>query len=413
MVSSRWLSHTGALCFLLVTPAFALGQRPVSCGCYCGITLPPPCSDSACIRACGGNRPRGRDRNPDPPPPPDPRESLRKEAKTLNEQGLAAWNNHNWQLAVQYFQAAVEKDPDNSTYRDNLANAHRQIELENERKAKEEADRIERQRRQAEEDQRFRTERDASSLKGIGQNADDFKGLDPSDSAPRPLSATTSTRRRQLEAQIARDLEAIRSLGFARRAEDFAEWERLSANARNEFWQEVASEVTDIIVDKAQDKLLQGFKHFDERKGDRWIAFLESQENPPPPELIEAIRGVSQLRNKGKAAYNAKHIFDGIKKVNDSIRVKDVKTAAPVLLDLMCDAVPRSPYNSSCNWFRRWSKFTVASLYNNATSRVARVEVERMTTLNERQLHLLNRLQKLLANHVKELKSVSQEDSQQ
>lgn len=420
MTSPRRLMHTVASClFILLTAVSVLGQQPVSCGCYCGTVLPPPCSDSACIRACGGDRDRDRDRGPDPPPPPsptptpDPREHLREEAKALNEQGMVAWNNRNWQLAAQYFQGAVEKDPDTNTYGVNLANARRQIALENERKAKAEADRIERRRRQAEDDRRFRSERDALSLKGVGENADDFKGLDPADSKPRPLSPITSARRRHLELLIARDMQAIRRLGFARRAEDFEAWERLSAKARDEFWAEVRSELTEIIVDKSRDKLLQGFKHFDERKGDRWIAFLESQENPPPPELIEAIRRVSRMRSKGKAAYDAKYIVDGIEKLNKARGAKDLKTGAPVLLDLVCDAVPQRPFNRPCKYFRTAAKLTLASLYNNATRRVARAEVERMTTLNERQLHHLNRLHKLMAKHVKELNSIPEEDAQQ
>lgn len=34
------------------TPSSAQG-RAVSCGCYCGVSLPPPCSDDACKSACG------------------------------------------------------------------------------------------------------------------------------------------------------------------------------------------------------------------------------------------------------------------------------------------------------------------------------------------------------------------------
>lgn len=41
------------LAFLAPLRAGAQGGRAVSCGCWCGKTLPPPCSDSACIEACG------------------------------------------------------------------------------------------------------------------------------------------------------------------------------------------------------------------------------------------------------------------------------------------------------------------------------------------------------------------------
>ena len=37
---------------LLAVPASAQG-RAVSCGCYCGVVLSPPCSDDACKAACG------------------------------------------------------------------------------------------------------------------------------------------------------------------------------------------------------------------------------------------------------------------------------------------------------------------------------------------------------------------------
>src|SRR5262245_60715335 len=30
---------------------------PVSCGCYCGVQVPPPCSDDACKSACGWQEP--------------------------------------------------------------------------------------------------------------------------------------------------------------------------------------------------------------------------------------------------------------------------------------------------------------------------------------------------------------------
>ena len=334
-----------------------------------------------------------------------------KEARSLNEQGLNAWNNRNWQLAAQYFQGAAEKDPDNNTYRENLNNARRQIELENERRAKEEADRLERRRRQAEDESRFRTERDQTPLKGVDANTD-LKGIDTDESTLRPTKASPiSARRRQLEMQIARDVQAIRNLGFARRTEDFVQWEQLSQRARNEFWDQVAGEIIDLIVEKSRDKLLEGFKHFDAAKGDRWIAFLQAQENPPP-DLIDAVRRVSQLRNKGRAAYDAKYIVDGIEKLNKSWQVKDVQSAAPVLLDLVCDAVPQKPLHAPCKYFRTASKLTVAALYDNASRRVAVAEVERLTTLNERQLHHLNRLQKVLANHVTQLKSVSEGDEQ-
>lgn len=63
---TRWFLLPLGL-FLVLAPA-AQAQRPVSCGCYCGVVLSPPCSDAACKRACGA---RGGERE-FVLPPPDP-----------------------------------------------------------------------------------------------------------------------------------------------------------------------------------------------------------------------------------------------------------------------------------------------------------------------------------------------------
>lgn len=52
-----WATILTVLVFLPIWPFVdcspVLAQRAVGCGCYCGITLPPPCSEDACKRACG------------------------------------------------------------------------------------------------------------------------------------------------------------------------------------------------------------------------------------------------------------------------------------------------------------------------------------------------------------------------
>ena len=43
--------------FILVFPQASFAQRTVSCGCYCGKTTPPPCSDAKCKSVCGWKEP--------------------------------------------------------------------------------------------------------------------------------------------------------------------------------------------------------------------------------------------------------------------------------------------------------------------------------------------------------------------
>lgn len=47
---------------LAASPAHA--QRVVGCDCYCGINLPPPCSEQACINSCGGSSGAGYEPRP-------------------------------------------------------------------------------------------------------------------------------------------------------------------------------------------------------------------------------------------------------------------------------------------------------------------------------------------------------------
>jgi hypothetical protein len=79
----------------------------------------------------------------------DPRLS---EARELNDLGVRAQNLGNWTLAAQYFERAVEKDPNSTLYRENLNNARKQIEIA-ERKAREEAKRREHESLRAQRDQ--------------------------------------------------------------------------------------------------------------------------------------------------------------------------------------------------------------------------------------------------------------------
>jgi hypothetical protein len=83
--------------------------------------------------------------------------------------------------------------------------------------------------------------------------------------------ARLAARDKELTAALDKDAEAIRNLGFARRAEDFAEWEKLGADAKAQFEKEVIDAATDQITGRVSDHLLESFSHFDAAKAGRWL----------------------------------------------------------------------------------------------------------------------------------------------
>jgi tetratricopeptide (TPR) repeat protein len=110
----------GIVCLILLGAGFAAAQKVVGCGCRCGVVLPPPCSDQACMTACGIS-------NPAPPPGPSPEEMARAErlrkASNAFKDGLLEMERSNWQTAIDKFNEALVHDPDNVEYKANLQRA--------------------------------------------------------------------------------------------------------------------------------------------------------------------------------------------------------------------------------------------------------------------------------------------------
>lgn len=148
MARIQWCSSLLAMTVALFA-VDSYAQRATSCGCYCGKTTRPPCSDSACKAVCGYMEPR--------------------------QGGIStpsAGGSHNPQSGGSYTPA-----PDYE--------AERRAQEEAQRK-REEDERIEAQRQQAERDRKFKEARDAAA-KGLksatpGGNTNTFglKGASPS-----------------------------------------------------------------------------------------------------------------------------------------------------------------------------------------------------------------------------------------
>lgn len=245
-----------------------------------------------------------------------------------------------------------------------------------------------------------------STTPGLGQAK--LHSVDPAPTAERNRLAV---RDQQITAAIARDVTAIKKLGFAGRAEDFAEWENLGADAKASFEKEIVDTATDAAIAKVRGRLLEGFKSFDEAQAARWIGRL-AKVQPRPVELIGLIEGLAKVKDKAKIAESAELVLDRIEQLQKAGQLAQPvghgqarEDLLLVGLDLVCDVVP-APGDRSCKLFKTTSKLTVASLYNNASRRVAVREVERLTTMTESQLHALARINELMAKHVRERNEV-------
>lgn len=216
--------------------------------------------------------------------------------------------------------------------------------------------------------------------------------------------ARLEARDKELTAGLEKDAEAIRNLGFARRAEDFAEWEKLGADAKAGFEKEIVDAATDQIAGKLSDHLLDSFKHFDAAKAGRWVGLLEKVE-PKPVELIALIQKVGSVADKAAMVEQAEAILKGIERLQQGSAAKTREDLLLLSMDLFCDIMPPAEA-ASCNAFKTVGKLTFASLYNNAARRVALNEVERLTTMTEQQLRALAKLNELTVKHVKERNDV-------
>ena len=295
-----------------------------------------------------------------------------------------------------------------------LYEAERRV-IEEAQRKREEEERIEAERRKAEQDRKFAEERDAAakSLKGFsppGRNANTFglKGIGPSSGELRTLqpradfapSPAIVKRREELDRQIKRDAEAIRRLGFARREEDFAEWQQLSAKAKADFEGEVIDTIVSVAVDKTRGKLLDAFKGFDATKASRMIEWIRARGiKPEPAALIAAIERVGRAANKARVADDAEFI---VKQIED-IRSARAAAADPVeSAKFVSGLLEGTVADPRVAFLITELKLTTAAVYNNATRRVARAEVERLTKLTEQQLKDLDRLRKVMERHVHE-----------
>jgi ribonuclease HI len=208
-----------------------------------------------------------------------------------------------------------------------------------------------------------------------------------------------------LTQNIERDLNAVRNLGFDRRAQDFEEWEKLATDAKRAFEDTVRAEAAGLIASKAKNGILAGVKSLDKVKVSGWIAALTKQD-PPPTEIIALLQRMASVTDADRVRLvtDAKYLAKLIENVAKTAKVSGWKDGLPVLLEIACEAFPSEA--TQCQWFKATASVTVASLYNNAARRIASNEVDRLTGLTEAQLRVLPKLNELIVGHVRDRNDV-------
>ncbi len=120
---------------------------------------------------------------------------------------------------------------------------------------------------------------------------------------------------------------------------------------------------------------------------------------PEPAALIAAIERVGRAANKSRVADDAEFIVKQIEDYRSARAAAGNSTESAKFVSGLLEGTIADPRVA---FLITELKLTTAAVYNNATRRVARTEVERLTKLTEQQLKDLERLRKLMEAHVRE-----------
>jgi hypothetical protein len=212
----------------------------------------------------------------------------------------------------------------------------------------------------------------------------------------------------RLTRSINTDITAINNLGFARRAEDFQEWVKLAKGAQKQFEEECKTQAIDIVTSLAQEKMFDALKGMDSARLKRLIELLEKEKDPTKEATLKALRELSAAKAirradmAKEAAVAATAIDRGIQGALGEKREDQLR----LWLDMICDFSEMAEVMKGCHLVKAELLVVTAALYNNASRRVTRHEIERLTQMTEDQLRGLKKINEVLVEHVKERNAV-------
>lgn len=306
--------------------------------------------------------------------------------------GKAFFDGGQWDLAIDAYREALVYRPGDSAAESNIKVAQT-------RKRNEEV--------QAE----LRAKREtafASMRSAIEDHAASAQAARPSEAPGKlffgdpdsPTDVALNARIERMDAQIERDMQAIRNLGLAKFDEDYEDWVGLDEKARREAEEQFIEILYDVAFDLVKDGVSGGLKSFDQAQGVALIRALEkcgcALNNPA---FIERIKLMSRRGNAARLADDAKVLikeFEGLWKAHEGdAEGKQMLEGAADVLEIAVD-------DKRLKFVLYTAKMGAAAAYRTAVKSVARTEVERLTKMTERQLKALKFLQKTLIKHVKE-----------
>jgi hypothetical protein len=189
----------------------------------------------------------------------------------------------------------------------------------------------------------------------------------------------------KLTGDINGNLDAIKTLGFSHRAEEFEEWNNLSEDARKEFVTQVKEQAVDLMAGKLEDGILAGTKGISQEKAAQWIALLEKGKTRPDA-VIAAIRRMTTTQTRAQLSADAGILVQFLKTGYAGWNAETREQLLNLTLDSTCEAVPAEALSAQCKLFRSEAKVLSAEVYYGAATYVARKQVDTLTNLSEEQL---------------------------
>ena len=218
----------------------------------------------------------------------------------------------------------------------------------------------------------------------------------------------------KLEKQIASDEEAIRRLGFQKRAADFEEWSKLTDAARNQF----INETLRILARLALDEAALGLKShasdlsssLTREKAKDVIKWLERNgaNNPHLVEAIEALARATTIKERTDAA-NAL-----ISATSAAVKTYSVASSSDKLkatVEVFCETASQigSKKLGLVGWQTRalvaGAELTAELSFAYAEQHIAESTIRDLDHMTEEQLKAVQKLSDVLRKHVAELKA--------
>lgn len=218
-----------------------------------------------------------------------------------------------------------------------------------------------------------------------------------------------------LRNQIRMDEQAIRNLGFDKRAADFEEWVKLADDARKEFEEQTLDSIAELLLtgsldaNKAFIKNIGSFNSFSTQKliGRLNSAGIRNQR------IWNLIREVGATKGKPEAAKATRELIELIEKEGDLLAIaqnasndpESIKTKAEAVVTVLSWGLE----GPLAGFLQSDVQFMFSSLYNASSRYVSISNIEKLTTLTEEELKSLKKLSDVMKKHIDQLNRAKKE----